>query len=168
MCTILVIALCAPEASAQTGDIGNFDISKVREAATSGDSLASLTSAPPVEREHVVSVIARVMFYLGIVVVIIMLAALFFKQRGLQSSRGAGGAMDMIETLPIGTNRLLTMVRVMDEIYLLTQTASTVTLIDKIGGQKALDIIASSKGGGTMIHFKDALNNFMGKMKKNV
>jgi flagellar biogenesis protein FliO len=76
--------------------------------------------------------------------------------------------MDIIETLPIGQNRMLLMVRILDEIYLISQTASSITMLDKIGGQKAMDIISSSKGGGTIMHFKDAFNSFMGKMKKPV
>jgi len=153
----------------QNSDIGNFDIGKVREAALSSDSTVSAhDTAVPVEREHVFSVIVRVVLYLVIVIVLIFGVAWFFRRQGLQAARGGGGAMDIIETLPLGQNRMLVMVRVMDELYLLSQTVSSISLIEKISGQKALDIIASSKGGGTMLHFKDALNAFMGKMKKNV
>jgi len=164
----IILASYVHNGTAQVEGIGKFDISKVREAAIADDSGGGSLPEKTVERENVFSVIARIMFYLGVVVILIVIIALFFKKKARQGSRGAGGAMDVIESLSIGANRMLVMVRVMDEIYLLSQTATAVVLIDKIGGQKALDMIASSKGGGTMIHFKDALNSFMGKMKKNV
>jgi flagellar biosynthetic protein FliO len=149
-------------------DIGNFDIGKVRDAVYSSDSGLGETIEPAVQEEKLASVIIRITVYLAIIIAAILVTAWFIRKKGIKATRaGGGGAMDVIESMTMGPNRSLTMVRVMDEIYLLSQTANSITLLDKIGGQKAVDIIASSKGGGTMMQFKDAFNNFMGKMKKS-
>lgn len=169
LCAGAVLVLSMQVSAVDTDNIGDFDISKVREAALTSDTTAGASEvAVPVEREHVFNVVLRLMLYLGVVIGLIAVCAWFFRRKGLQALRGGGGAMDIIETLPVGQNRMLLMVRVMDEIYFMSQTSAHISLIEKIGGQKALDIIASSKGGGTIVHFKDALNSFMGKMKKNV
>jgi flagellar biosynthetic protein FliO len=152
---------------AAEGDIGDFDIEKVRTAAQRNDTGLGEARVPAADRENVTALVFRITLYLGIVIILIVGIAWFVRRTGLKHLRtGGGGAMDVVETLSVGQNRMLLMVRVMDEIYLLSQTASAITLIDKIGGQKAVDIIASSKGGGTILHFKDAFNNFMGKIKK--
>lgn len=74
--------------------------------------------------------------------------------------------MDVLEILPFGQNRTITMVRVMDAVYLLGQTPQSIVLLEKIEGQKAIDLIASSKGGSSIVQFKDAFNSFLSKMKK--
>ena len=38
--------------------------------------------------------------------------------------------------------------------------------LDKIEGNKAVELIASTKGGTSIVQFKDMFNNFMGKIKK--
>lgn len=164
----LVILVISSSLFAAGEDIGGFDIEKVRKAAQYSDTGLADAPLPAAGRESMVMVTLRIILYLGIVIGLILAVAWFFRQKGLQAVRGGGGAMDIIETLSIGQNRMLVIVRVLDEIYLLAQTASAVTLIDKIGGQKAMDIIASSRGGGTIMHFKDAFNSFMGKIKKPV
>lgn len=149
-------------------NIGSFDIEKVRQAAGGGDTtLAGGAAATPAPKENVTAVVLRVTAYLGVVIILIIGVAWFYRRGGLRAPRpGSPGAMDIIETLPLGQHRMLVMVRVMDEIYLLSNTATGMTLLDKIGGQKALDIIASSRGGGAILPFKDAFNNFMEKIKK--
>jgi flagellar biogenesis protein FliO len=148
--------------------IGDFDIEKVRKAALGVDSVQQQTNENSTQRTDISKVIVRITVYLGIIITLILFIAWLLRQNALKTVvRGGGGAMDVIETLPIGQNRMIFMVRVMDEIYLLSQTTVNIAVIEKISGQKALDIIASSKGGGAIIHFKDALNNFMGKIKKS-
>ncbi|MBN1759567.1 MAG: flagellar biosynthetic protein FliO [Chitinispirillaceae bacterium] len=165
---LLLLCFCAGALHAQHDDIGGFDIDKVREATRYADTGLADAPVPKRQEESMVMLVLRIMLYLGIVITLILVVSWFFKQKGLQAVRGGGGAMDIIETLPIGQNRMLMMVRILDEIYLVSQTATSISLLDKIGGQKAVDIISSSKGGGTIMNFKDAFNSFMGKMKKPV
>ena len=162
---ILTSVFIAGTIGAGNEDIGGFDIEKVRNAAMHDDTLGNAQS-PAAERENLTAVVIRITLYLGVVILLIIGITWIFRRNGQGVPGGTGGAMDIIETLPTGQNRMILMVRVMDEIYMLSQTASNITMIDKIGGQKALDIIASSKSGGTIINFKDAFNNFMGKIKK--
>jgi flagellar biogenesis protein FliO len=74
--------------------------------------------------------------------------------------------MDILETLPLGQNRSLVMVRVMDSILLLSQTPQTIVLLEKIEGAKAIELISLTKGGTSIVQFKDFFNTFIGKMKK--
>lgn len=154
----------------ENGDVGSFNIAKVRAAVVDlPDSASTATSSTTIikKEESVGLLIIRITLYLGMVILLIFGIGWLVRKTGLNSARGGSGAMDIIETLPIGQNRMIIMVRVMDEIFLLSQTAATINLLDKIGGQKALDIIAISKdGGGSIVQFKDAFNSFMGKMKK--
>ncbi len=163
---VFLCTLCPAGPMASDGSIGNFDIEKVRKAVQTGDTLGE-TAAASGERDSLAAVAVRVTLYLAVVIVLIVGIAWFFRKNGLGSVRGGGsGSMDLIETLALGQNRIITMVRVMDEVYLLAHTSSSVTVIDKIGGQRALDVIAASRNGGAIVQFKDAFNAFMGKMKK--
>ena len=74
--------------------------------------------------------------------------------------------MDILEALPLGQNRNVLLVRVTDKVYLLAQTQNQITVLDTITGEKALELISSSKGVVSIMQFKDVFNNFMGKMKK--
>ncbi len=163
----MIMTFAASGITGRESDIGGFDISRVRTAAFRGnDTSVESSSVPVTHKESAAALLFRIMLYLGVVIVIIAATAWFVKRIGLKNPHVGGGSMDIVETLPVGQNRNLIMVRVGDEIYFLSQTPTTITLLDKISGQKALDIIASSKGGGTMLHFRDALNNFMGRIKR--
>jgi flagellar biogenesis protein FliO len=168
MLVLLAVCFTAYGAGEPGGGIGNFDIEKVRTATLhAGDTAAGPARTAPEPRENAPAIALRVTAYLGIVIVLILAVAWLVRKGGVRSMRPGGpGSMDIVETLQLGGGRMLIMVRVMDEIYCLAQTATAVTLLDKIGGQKALDIIASSRGGGTMLPFKDAFNSFMGKIRK--
>lgn len=165
---LLVLLTGAGSLLAEQRNIGGFDIDKVRKATQYADTGLGETPVPDNGQESMVAVVMRIILYLGVVIVLILTVSWFFRRKGMQALRGGGGAMDIIETLPTGQNRMLLIVRILDEIYLVAQTASSMTLLDKISGQKAMDIISSSKGGGTVMHFKDAFNSFIGKMKKPV
>ncbi|NLE02361.1 MAG: FliO/MopB family protein [Fibrobacter sp.] len=150
---------------------GSFDIDKVRSAAFENvDSMGnsgSVSESVPEKTENIVYVLLRITVYLGIVVAMIFGVAWFVKRSGLFGrARVSGGSMDVLEVLPFGQNRNALLIRVMDVVYLLGQTPGSIVLIDKIEGQKAIDLIASSKEGSSIMQFKDAFNNFMGKIKK--
>ena len=74
--------------------------------------------------------------------------------------------MDVLEALPLGQNRNIVLVRVVDKVYLIGQTQTSITVLETIEGQKALELISSTKGVVSMAQFKDVFNNFMGKFKK--
>jgi len=146
--------------------IGDFDIGKVRSAVQNNNDTGVVDAErQDQESQHISTAVLRIIFYLGIVIVLIVAIAWFIRKKNMHVARGGTGAMDMVEVLPLGPNRMLVMLRVMDEIYLIAQTINTVSLIDKISGQKAMDIIASAKEGG-VVSFRDAFNSFMGKIKK--
>ncbi len=170
--TFLVSATVMLSAQDRLGT-GDFDIGKVRQAVANEtyDTSFSTSQTAPVQRaqENYVLVLLRIMGYLAVVTALIFGVAWFVKKAGLAgaSKVGGGGSMDVLEVLSFGQNRNAVLIRVMDTVYLLGQTPGNMVLLEKIEGQKAIDIISSSKGGANIMHFKDAFNSFLGKMKKS-
>jgi len=164
---------------AQKSKTGDFDIKKVHEAVKTGiaDSVSRESAAFPgadtkdgknAIGDNVMIVSLRIIGYLVFITLVIVLVIWFIKRLGLSgTSRIGGGSMDLLEALPIGQNRSLILVRVMDAVYVLTQSSQNVTLIEKIEGDKAVELIATTKGGTSIVQFRDVFNNFIGKIKKS-
>lgn len=169
---LLMASVTVSNSQTPKSGTGDFDIKKVQQALfdqkdSSPGDVAPIAKTKP---ENFAFVIFRIMFYLGLVIVVIFGVGWIVKKSGIANSSkiGGGGSMDILEALQFGQNRNAILVRVMDTVYLLGQTPSSIVLLEKIEGQKALDLIASSKGGGSVMQFKDAFNSFLGKMKKQV
>jgi flagellar biosynthetic protein FliO len=171
-----LITICFSNvAYAQPKDgIGNFDIEKVRRAVTDGNAPVSADSgagaiATKQEKANVGWLIARICLYLAIIIGAIFFVTWAIKRLGLVGrSKIQGGSMDILEALPLGQNRNVMLVRVADRVYLLAQTANQISVLDTLTGEKALELISSSKGIVSISQFKDVFNTFMGKMKKPV
>lgn len=127
-----------------------------------------ITSIPFAQPENYAVVILRMVGYLAVVMMVIFAVAWGIRKIGLAgtSKVGGGGSMDIIEVLSFGQNRNAVLIRVADTVYLLGQTPESMVLLEKIEGQKAIDLIASNKSGASVMNFKDAFNSFIGKMKK--
>lgn len=169
LCILLFFVSAVQAQNSASRETGDFDIKKVREAVfSSGDTTLNENAQLRKNAENYSLVIFRVVFYLAVVIVVIFAVAWIVKKSGLTGSSriGGSGAMDVLEILPFGQNRTITMIRVMDAVYLLGQTPQSIVLLEKIEGQKAIDLIASSKGGSSIVQFKDAFNSFISKMKK--
>jgi flagellar protein FliO/FliZ len=161
-------------------DIGTFDINKVAQSVQGGtNALASDTgpsaaaTAPAVDRitgkadENWTLVSLRIGLYLILTITAIFLVIWGIKRIGLAGrSRIGGGSMDVLEALPLGQNRAIVLVRVVDKVYLIGQTQNQISVLETIEGQKALELISTTKGVVSMAQFKDVFNNFMGKFKK--
>jgi len=158
--------------TAATGT-GKFDINKVRSYSGQYDSLGNYS---PVQNgqakvsDSYPAIIIRITLYLALIIAVIFVVAWIVRKVGITgtSKIGGGGSMDILEVLPLGQNRNAVLIRVQDTVYLLGQTPNNIILLEKIEGQKAIDLIASSKGGSSIMQFKDAFNNFIGKIKKPV
>jgi flagellar biogenesis protein FliO len=175
LCGILCIVAVVPHITAQNRQTGNFDIRKVQEAikADSEDSLSRALYASPGDLqsektgESYTLVTLRIVGYLVLLSGIIFCGIWFVKKLGLAgTSRIGGGSMDLLEALPVGQNRSLILVRVMNVVYVLAQTPQQVTVLEKIDGDRAVELIASTKGGTSIVQFKEVFNNFLGKIKK--
>ena len=179
---IFIALLFAGTAYAQPKEgIGNFDIEKVRRAvidpngpaaidtdrASAASASAPQTSATKTEKVNLGWLIVRLCFYFALIIGAILFVTWGIKRLGLAGrSKIRGGSMDVLEALPLGQNRNVLLVRVTDKVYLLAQTQNQITVLDTITGEKALELISSSKGVVSIMQFKDVFNNFMGKMKK--
>jgi flagellar biosynthetic protein FliO len=154
-------------------DIGGFDIEKVRRAVTGDTSLPSLDSlhaatgaAPARGRENWPLVILRIALYLAITAGATFFVVWGIKRLGLAGrSKLRGGSMDVLEAVALGQNKSLALVRVVDKVYLVGQTQTQITLLDTMEGTKAIELIASSKGGVSIGQFKDVFNSFMDRFK---
>ena len=157
-----------------TSKTGDFDIKKVHQAvkgdlADSLDVAADNAEVEPIRPlgDNYMFIVVRIIGYLILLTIVIILVVWLLKRFGITgSSRIGSGTMDLLESLPLGQNRSIILVRVMDTILVLSQTAQNITLLEKIEGDKAVELIASTKGGTSIVHFKDVFNNFIGKMKK--
>jgi flagellar biosynthetic protein FliO len=153
-------------------------IAKVNELAQTGNTFAvmadSASRAATVKalrkpQETLGVVVLKITVALGIVIFLLFGVTWAAKRFGLAggSKIGGGGSMDLLEVLPLGQNRNILLVRVMDKVYLIGQTADSIVNLEVFEGEKALEIVSASKGGSTMMQFKDVFNNFMGRTKKS-
>ena len=174
--SFVIMLLAVLSASAQYSDLEN-KFSNILGGQQSYDDTAfgvsdELTPMPPLQMpgqsENYALVIMRMIGYLAIITMIIFAVAWGVRKAGFAgtSKLGGGGSMDIIEVLSFGQNRNAVLIRVADTVYLLGQTPESMVLLEKIEGQKAIDLIASSKGGTSVMNFKEAFNSFIGKMKK--
>ena len=168
-----LVAIAAHNACAQSRpDIGTFDINKVRNAASSDTALtadSAAASAVPARagaKENWSLVILRIALYLGITIVAIFFVVWGIKKAGLAGrSRLGAGSMDVLEALPLGPNKSIALVRVVDKVYLIGQTQTQISVLDTVEGQKAIELISSSKGVVSMSQFKDVFSSFMDRFK---
>jgi flagellar biosynthetic protein FliO len=169
--TIISVGPCLGQPKAETG---TFDIEKVRaavsneQAALSPDSpKAASTGAVVKTTENLGIVILRIALYLAVTIGMIFLVIWGIKRIGFAGrSKIGGGSMDVLEALPLGQNRSVVLIRVVDKVYLLSQSAQQINVLETIEGQKALEIISSTKGVVSMAQFKEVFNNFVGRFKK--
>jgi flagellar biosynthetic protein FliO len=162
-------------AGAQTKqDIGSFDIAKVRQAVVDQQTGAADTAHAQhpraVKGESWAAILLRIAGYLALVVMLIL--GLFWVLRktgvvGLASSaaRASPASMDVLESLTLGQGRTVVLVRIHDSVLVLAQTTQNVTLLDKLEGPKAIEVIAATRGT-SVGQFKDMFSTFLGKMKK--
>ena len=178
-----VLCVCAfvayPQDSVQnkSRDIGNFSIEKVRNLSTDPGALTAVNdSGSPVKKAaekgatNYTVIMLRIIGSLVLIIGLIYMVTWLLRKTGLAGTStrvgGGGGSMDVIEVLPLGQNRNAVLFRVMDTVYLCGQTPANIALIDKIEGQRAVEILTSSKGTSTVVHFKEAVNHFISRMKK--
>jgi len=153
-------------------DIGSFNIDEVRQQLEQQRTAADTTAArPAVTRQRAEGwgvIMLRISGYLALVSVLILVVLWVMKKTGVAgtAARSIPASMDVLETLPLGQGRAIVLVRLLDSVLVLAQTAQNVTLVEKLDGQKALEVISSAKGGSSIVQFKDMFNTFMGKMKK--
>jgi flagellar biogenesis protein FliO len=116
----------------------------------------------------VTQLLFRVTGGLVLTAIMIFLLSWTIRKLGLVGrSRMTGGSMDFLEALPLGQNRGLVLVRVLDKVYLLSQAPDGVSKLETFEGEKALEMISSSKGGVSMTQFKDVFNSFMKRGRKS-
>jgi flagellar biosynthetic protein FliO len=177
--TAVCLILASSAFSQSRPDIGTFDINKVAQSVQGGantvasDTGPSAATAPAVDRitgktsDNWTLVSLRIGLYLILTITAIFLVIWGIKRIGLAGrSKIGGGSMDVLEALPLGQNRAIVLVRVVDKVYLIGQTQNQISVLETIEGQKALELISTTKGVVSMAQFKDVFNNFMGKFKK--
>ncbi len=171
---VVSLILCAGFISrSPAAQTPGFDIQKVREAVAegnqrlAGDTALAGAAAQGAPNESAWLIILRIVAYLALVLAILFGGVWVFKRlSGKSGTRAGSGSMDVVEMLPIGQGRSIVLVRILDAVMVLAQTSQTVTLIEKIEGEKALELIAATREGASIVQFKELFNNFIGRMKK--
>ena len=144
--------------------LGSFDIHKVQSAL--GDS--TLGGVPAPRPVGIFFIVVRIVVSLAFLTAVIVGLLWFMKKSGFtgNSRIGGGGAMDVLEVLPLGQNRSIVLVRLMDTVLVVAQTGGHTALLDRIEGPKALELMATNREGNVdMAHFKDVFNSFLDKIK---
>jgi flagellar biogenesis protein FliO len=153
---------------------GSFDMNKLQQEINyaQGNSAASAVDSngnrTAIRRESIGTIVVRITMYLALLLLVVGGTLwVLRKTKVVGSSKIGGGSMDVLEVLAIGQGRFITLVRVQDAIMVLASTGQNISLLDKIEGSKALEIIATTRGGTSIVQFKDAFQNFFGKTKKS-
>ncbi len=153
----------------------SFDMGKLQKELRSSENGGGQQNTPETqtqesqeqEEESLLLLILRITGYLAVIIVLIVVIAWMLRRGGLAgSSKIGGGSMDLLEQLPLGQNRSVTLVRVGDAVYVLGQTATNITVLERIEGDKAVELVASTKGVVSVTKFKDAMNVFLNRLKK--
>ncbi len=176
----LIIITLFTQLVAQKSKINGFDIAKVHKAIgvelmdstqryldnnLQSNRLAKNSNSN--SNSYMIATL-KIICCLVLITIIIIFAIWLIKRLGFwKNSRITGGAMDLLETLPIGQNKSILLMRVMENVLVLSQTSQQITLLEKIEGAKAVELIASTKGGTSIVQFKEVFNNFVGKLKKS-
>ena len=153
VCSLFVLPLSTFSQSRQ--DIGSFDINKVardvvgQETTLTTDTGSSKAAAAQQQvtrfagktNESWALVCLRIGLYLFVTIGAIFLVVWGIKRIGLAGrSKIGGGSMDVLEALPLGQNKTMVLVRVVDKVYLIGQTQTSITVLETIEGQKALEL----------------------------
>jgi flagellar biosynthetic protein FliO len=170
---LLFAASIAMAQEQKKSEIKGFDIDKVRELSENPRALGPAADSPAVrdaarETPNYAFIFFRIGLSLVIIIALIFGVSWLIRKSGLAGTSriGGGGSMDVLEVLPLGQNRNVVLFRVMDTVYLCGQTPSSISMIDKIEGPRAVELLTSSKGPSTVVHFKEAFNQFLSKIKK--
>lgn len=148
------------------------EIRRAEEAGTAYDRVDTSVSglsggASGARPESIVGLTLRITLFLIVIAVLLFAAAWLLRRLGLAgSSRPGGGAMEVLEGLPLGQNRTLVLARVADKVYLIGLTPQQMLHVETFEGEKALEVISNTRGGVSITKFKDVFNSFMGKGAK--
>ena len=172
---VILLAALAFGQSDSNKTISSFDINKVRQAlgaVDSGSAVTAVTAAVPAAAPkrtpvNVTLVILRIVGWLALFTLVFVGLAWGIKKLGLagKSKLGGGGAMDLLEVLPLGQNRSVMLVRILDKVYAVGQTPQAINLLTAFDETTSVKLITSAKSV-SLTQFKDAFAHFMGKLQK--
>jgi flagellar biosynthetic protein FliO len=171
----IVLALCTASGAQNRRSADEFSIDKVNAEAFDSEAVDTAqrggggsATSQQAERPNLTMVAFRTIAALVLILLVIVGLVWFLRKAGLSgTSRIGGGSMDLLEVLPIGQGRSIVLVRVMEKVLVLAQTQQNITLLEEVDGQHAVELIAQSKGGTSIVQFKEMFNNFVGRVKKN-
>jgi flagellar biosynthetic protein FliO len=175
---LLTVAIASAQSSPQQRDeqlqrkeeqilreIQNTPSQRYNPSNPAAQNQAAIPERPP---ENLLFVGLRIGLVLMLVVAMVVGVGWVVRKFGLaRGGASGGGNMEVLEMVPLGQNQSLVLVRVADTVYLLGRTPQQVSSIANFGGEQALELISNSRGGVSMMQFKDVFNSFMGKVRKS-
>ncbi len=110
-----------------------------------------------------IGVTIRLSIVMGIIIVLVFAVAWLLKRGGISGTHSKGGSIDVLEAASLGPQRTVVLVRVLDTVYVLGQTQHTITLLEKLQDEKAMEVISSAREVTSLSRFKDVFNSFVAK-----
>jgi len=137
--------------------------------AFTNDSLIQDATGTSVEEAvSPIFVLFRIIGSLALLTVVIIGVVGALKKTGVGSKleQAQNSPLELLDELPTGPGTSVLLVRFGDKVHLLGQGSSSVTAIDSVEGEKALEIIAESSGGKSVGTFRANLNKYVMNLPK--
>lgn len=165
---VFVTVASAQNDTPGTSSRGSFDFSRLQKElkgyADAGDTNAARQQDTLQQQNRsLLGVTIRLSIVLGIIIVLVFAIAWLIKRGGISGAHSKGGSIDVLEAASLGPQRNVVLVRVLDTVYVLGQTQHTITLLEKLQDEKALEVISSAREVTSLSRFKDVFNSFVSK-----
>ncbi len=162
---IVVLLFCVFSLFAAEGE---FSMDKLNEEVRDPMSYNADKDAKAREEISPVIVVFRIAGSLALLSAMIIGIVWGVKKTGITGSvpTNSEGALELLEELTTASGNSVVMVRFNDKVLLLGQTGSSITPLETVEGDSALQLIAQSAGGRSVGSFRANLNKYMGTLQK--
>ncbi len=157
---ILIFSLSAAE--------DRFSMEKLNEEVRDPMSYDSTKAALAEQEISPVIVVFRIIGSLAMLSALIIAVVWGIKKAGVAGNitTSDDSSLELLEELSTAPGNSVVLVRFNDKVLLLGQTGSSITTLDTIEGDAALNVIAQSAGGKSVGSFRANLNKYVGNLQK--
>ncbi len=144
-----------------------FDMSELN-AFTSDSITQGTTQSAVAESVSPIFVLFRIIGSLALLSVVIIGVVGALKKTGIggKFEQSQDSQLELLDELPTGPGTSVLLVRFGDKVHMLGQGTASLTPIDSVEGEKALEIIAESAGGKSVGTFRANLNKYVMNLPK--
>lgn len=172
--TLCILCTVACVWATDSTNAQRFDMSELHknlDGYTRGDDTAAAptgrdAAAPQENAQSLIWLTVKLCGVLAGVLLLLYVVVRLLKRGGMTGAHGGSGTIDVLEAASLGPQRNLVLVRVLDTVYVLGQTQQQITLLEKIEGEQAMEVISSSRQATSLSRFKDVFDSFLSKHKE--